>query len=253
MKNKKLIPYIEEAYRLFASYSITPPLTVCDCGNCITGEEIKTLVSTPLRELSRDLIYTYISAMFESEDKAIMELRYFLPRMLELLSQGEILYIDEGFSLSKCHFEHTHIWKEEEIAFMEHFAKAFFDEVLEGESSHLYSSAEDWLVCFGLSGLPIAPLLNSWLQQADKVMALYDFQELLSDSLRPIGIVFKHSYFKDKRPELNEQITTWLMSPHTQQTFLQATENLLLSDTVLEEEVLFSLENLYNQLRLNEK
>ena len=131
--------------------------------------------------------------------------------------------------------------------------KSFFDEVLEGESSHLYSSAEDWLVCFGLSGLPIAPLLNSWLQQADKVMALYDFQELLSDSLRPIGIVFKHSYFKDKRPELNEQITTWLMSPHTQQTFLQATENLLLSDTVLEEEVLFSLENLYNQLRLNEK
>ena len=82
---------------------------------------------------------------------------------------------------------------------------------------------------------------------------MYDFQELLSDSLRPIGIVFKHSYFKDKRPELNEQITTWITASQTQQTFLQATENLLLSDTVLEEEVLFSLENLYNQLRLNEK
>ena len=38
------------------------------------------------------------------------------------------------------------------------------------------------------------------------------------------------------------------MSPHTQQTFLQATENLLLSDIELEEELLFSLENLYNQL-----
>jgi len=236
MKNKKLIPYIEEAYRLFASYSITPPLTVCDCGNCITGEEIKTLVSTPLRELSRDLIDTYISAMFESEDKAIMELRYFLPRMLELLSQGEILYIDEGFSLSKCHFEHTHIWKEEEIAFMERFAKAFFDEVLEEESPDLCDSVEDWLVCFGLSGLPIDPLLNSWLQQADKVMALYYFEEFLTHSFRSVGIAFKHSYFKDKRPELNEQITTWLTAPHTQRTFL-----------------LFSLENLYNQLRLNEK
>ena len=253
MKNKKLIPYIEEAYRLFASYSITPPLTVCDCGNCITGEEIKALVSTPLRELSRDLIDTYISAMFENEDKAIIELRYFLPRMLELLSQGEILYIDEGFSLSKCHFEHTHIWKEEEIAFMERFAKAFFDEVLEEESPDLCDSVEDWLVCFGLSGLPIAPLLDTWLQQSGKVKALYDFQELLTYSLHPIGIVFKHSYFKDKRPELNEQITTWLTAPHTQRTFLQATENLLLSDTVLEEEILFSLENLYNQLRLNEK
>ena len=249
MKNKKLIPYIEEAYRLFASYSITPPLTVCDCGNCITGEEIKALVSTPLRELSRDLIDTYISAMFESEDKAIMELRYFLPRMLELLSQGKILYIDEGFSLSKCHFEHTHIWKEGEIAFMERFAKAFFDEVLEEESPDLCDSVEDWLVCFGLSGLPIAPLLNSWLQQADKVMALYYFEEFLTHSFCSVGIAFKHSYFNDKRPELNEQITTWLTAPHTQCTFLQATENLLLSDVVLEEEVVFALETLYNQLR----
>ncbi|WP_314895308.1 hypothetical protein, partial [uncultured Capnocytophaga sp.] len=182
MKNEKLTPYIEEAYTIFAPYGITPPLTVCDCGNCITGEEIKLLVNTPLRELSRDLIDTYISAMFESEDKAIMELRYFLPRMLELLSQGEILYIDEGFSLSKCHFERTHIWKEEEIAFMERFAKAFFDEVLQVESPDLCDSVEDWLFCFGLSGLPIAPLLNSWPQQADKVMALYYFEEFLTHS-----------------------------------------------------------------------
>ena len=253
MENNKLIPYIEEAYRLFAPYNISLPLTVCDCGNCITEKEQKLLITTPLRELSRDLIETYISAMFDNEDKAIVELRYFLPRMLELLSVGETLYIDEGFSLSRCHFERTHIWKEGEIAFMECFAKAFFEEVLEGECTHLYSTAEDWLVCFGLSGLPIAPLLNSWLQQADKVMALYYFEEFLTHSFRSVGIAFKHSYFKDKHPELNEQITTWLMSPHTQQTFLQATENLLLSDIELEEEVLLSLENLYNQLRLNEK
>ena len=38
MKNEKLTPYIEEAYTIFAPYGITPPLTVCDCGNCITGE-----------------------------------------------------------------------------------------------------------------------------------------------------------------------------------------------------------------------
>ena len=253
MENNKLIPYIEEAYRLFAPYNISLPLTVCDCGNCITEKEQKLLITTPLRELSRDLIETYISAMFDNEDKAIVELRYFLPRMLELLSVGETLYIDEGFSLSRCHFERTHIWKEGEIAFMERFAKAFFDEVLEEESPDLCDSVEDWLVCFGLSGLPIAPLLNSWLQQADKVMALYYFEEFLTHSFRSVGIAFKHSYFKDKRPELNEQITTWLTAPHTQRTFLQATENLLLSDTVLEEEILFSLENLYNQLRLNEK
>ena len=111
MENNKLIPYIEEAYRLFAPYNISLPLTVCDCGNCITEKEKKLLITNPLRELSRDLIETYISAMFDNEDKAIVELRYFLPRMLELLLVGETLYIDEGFSLSRCHFERTHIWK----------------------------------------------------------------------------------------------------------------------------------------------
>ena len=52
MKYEKLTPYIKEAYTIFASYSITSFLTVCDCGNCITQEEIKLLVTTPLRELS---------------------------------------------------------------------------------------------------------------------------------------------------------------------------------------------------------
>jgi len=70
MENKKLIPYIEEAYRLFAPYNISLPLTVCDCGNCITEKEQKLLITTPLRELSQDLIETYISAMFDNEDKA---------------------------------------------------------------------------------------------------------------------------------------------------------------------------------------
>ena len=71
MENNKLIPYIEEAYRLFAPYNISLPLTVCDCGNCITEKEQKLLITTPLRELSRDLIETYISAMFDNEDFVI--------------------------------------------------------------------------------------------------------------------------------------------------------------------------------------
>ena len=48
MENKKLIPYIEEAYRLFAPYNISLPLTVCDCGNCITEKEQKLLITNPL-------------------------------------------------------------------------------------------------------------------------------------------------------------------------------------------------------------
>ena len=115
--SNKLSPYIEEAYQLFSTYSIDKHLSVCDCGNCITPTEIDDLCRIPLRELSLQQISTYIEAMLVSTDKAIAEVHYFLPRMLELLCEGKVFYIDEGFSLSKCHFERLDLWKAPEIDF----------------------------------------------------------------------------------------------------------------------------------------
>ena len=55
--------------------------------------------------------------MLVSIVKAIVEFHYFLPRMLELLCEGKIFYIDEEFSLSKCYFERLDLWKAPEIDF----------------------------------------------------------------------------------------------------------------------------------------
>jgi len=97
--------------------------------------------------------------MLVSIVKAIVEFHYFLPRMLELLCEGKIFYIDEGLSLSKCYFERLDLWKAPEIDFLKRFSLAFFEEVLSERHSEI-TTAEDWLVCFGLAGLPIQPLLD---------------------------------------------------------------------------------------------
>jgi len=165
--SNKLSPYIEEAYQLFSTYSIDKHLSVCDCGNCITPTEIDDLCRIRLRELSLQQISTYIEAMLVSTDKAIVEVHYFLPRMLELLCEGKVFYIDEGFSLSKCHFERLDLWKAPEIDFLKRFSLAFFEEVLSEKYSEI-TTAEDWLVCFGLAGLPIQPLLDCWIANAYK-------------------------------------------------------------------------------------
>ena len=55
--------------------------------------------------------------MLVSTVKAIVEVHYFLPRMLELLCEGKIFYINEGFSLSKYYFERLDLWEASEIDF----------------------------------------------------------------------------------------------------------------------------------------
>jgi len=217
--SNKLSPYIEEAYQLFSTYSIDKHLSVCDCGNCITPTEIDDLCRIPLRELSLQQISTYIEAMLVSTDKAIAEVHYFLPRMLELLCEGKVFYIDEGFSLSKCHFERLDLWKAPEIDFLKRFSLAFFEEVLSEKYSEI-TTAEDWLVCFGLAGLPIQPLLDCWIANAYKINAIRYFEEIFMYSLQARGIEYHHTYFKDEHRELNIQITEWLNNNKTLKIFL---------------------------------
>lgn len=244
-KYRQLEPYIEEGYKIFSAYSINKHLSVCDCGNCITPTEIEDLICTPLHKLSATQIGNYVGAMLASSDKAIIEVHYFLPRMLELLTQGKIFYIDEGFSLSKCHFERTDIWKPTELAFVKQFALAFFKAVLDEENFELVT-AEDWLVCFGLSGLSLQPLLEYWISSAHKISAIRHFEEIFIYSLQPIGIIYKHSYFKDEHKELNNEITEWLNNRKTLEAFGKGIENLLLSDEPLNQGLIYQLENMYN-------
>ncbi|MDO4880047.1 MAG: hypothetical protein Q3983_02090 [Capnocytophaga sp.] len=247
MKHKKILnSYIEEAYQLFSSYAIDKHLSVCDCGNCITLAEIEDLVHTPLRELTIQQVGTYVDAMLATTDKAIIEVHYFLPRMLEFLTERKVFYIDEGFSLSKCHFDHTNLWKPAEIAFLERFSLAFFEEILSEENFEL-TTAEDWLVCFGLGGLPIQPLLDCWTNNAHKIGAIRHFQEIFQHSIKPKEIVFHHIYF-EKVPELNKQLTLWLNTPLTLQVFYKSVEDLLLSDIPLNEGLVYQLENMYDVL-----
>ncbi len=242
---KILTSYVEEAYQLFSSYTIDKHLSVCDCGNCITLAEIEELCYVPLKQLSLQQISNYVEAMLVNTDKAIIEVHYFLPRMLEFLCERKIFYIDEGFSLSKCHFERLDLWKPTEIDFLQRFSIAFFEEILKEENFE-HITAEHWLVCFGLAGLPLQPLLECWTNRANTISAIWHFQDIFLYSLTIKGIKYHHIYFEENHSFLNTQITEWLQNPQTLQTFYKAIENLLLSDISLDESFIIQLENTYN-------
>ena len=117
---------LKEAYTLF-SYNLEGKLSVCTCPVCITEENVERLITVPIREISRELLYEYLEAV--NYDEIGYEIKHFLPRILELCANYEYIRLDTSLNLDKCHFERK-IWKEEELEFMKKFSIQFVIDVL---------------------------------------------------------------------------------------------------------------------------
>jgi hypothetical protein len=81
---------VEQAYRIFAPYTIGSTLIVCNCHVCMTKEVERELVRTPLRAIPSKLLAEYTnSAHSWDDDQVAREMRHFLPRYLELIALGD--------------------------------------------------------------------------------------------------------------------------------------------------------------------
>jgi hypothetical protein len=78
---------IEEAYEVFGDYRVRHSLTVCHCKCCMTEENERELLKTPLREIPAALLAEYTNSAHSWDDGPVArEMRYFLPRYFELLA-----------------------------------------------------------------------------------------------------------------------------------------------------------------------
>lgn len=86
----ELAAVVEEAYTLFAPYTVGSTLYVCHCNVCMTHQTMQELVSIPLREISSSLLAEYTnSAHGWNDDQVAREMRYFLPRYFDLLAHND--------------------------------------------------------------------------------------------------------------------------------------------------------------------
>lgn len=86
----ELAAVVEEAYALFAPYSIGSALYVCHCNVCMTRETERQLTATPLREIPAPLLAQYTNSAHDWNDGQVArEMRYFLPRYLDLIARND--------------------------------------------------------------------------------------------------------------------------------------------------------------------
>ena len=88
----------ETAYKGFGSRRLGRPMEVCRCKMCMSDEMERSILRTPLRELSREQLYEYTNSAHGWSD----EFLYFIPRYMELIERGEELTLfDKHYILSR--------------------------------------------------------------------------------------------------------------------------------------------------------
>jgi hypothetical protein len=81
---------IENAYRVFARYRLGGRIIVCGCNSCVSPQVEQELIRTPLNALPAPTLAEYTHSAHGWDGRVEDDLRYFLPRYLELIAIGEI-------------------------------------------------------------------------------------------------------------------------------------------------------------------
>lgn len=170
---EQLQALIDEAYHLFKGYPMGGAMAVCNgCGCCLQERDAKLLQMTAIKKVDRRLIHEYLDAAVADDDLLIKQMKHLLPRVLELLVQGEYIRHSTEITLDKCHCDRAEYWTAKEIDFMQRFALVYLQWVC--ESNDQEATLDELVLMFHIAGLDIQPLLMLWQALFSKPKALRD-------------------------------------------------------------------------------
>jgi len=211
---------VERLYFVFNGYR-APTYCLDVCLACCMDEVLeKEMRRLPLRRISAKHFYAYNDTA-KSEVQPADELKYLLPRMLELLADGADLHHSRAIYLQRLGNCETGAFTVKEYEAIEAFALAYFADHL---SRHRWQCGEghpgdlafELLLMFDIGGIDVRPLLEHWLKD-DSVAAtlhyvnagFYDFwqAQCIKDA------------FAEDRPAFQAQMKTWLTDHSHRQTF----------------------------------
>ena len=221
---------IKEAYSLFSSYSFGTNFEVCYGCCCLQLEDGKLIQTTALKRLDRRLIFEYLDAA-ESHDKFALaqQMKYLLPRILELLVEDQYLRHSTEITLNKCHLNEPNAWKKAEIEFMHKFALTFFK--YQTLNINCTNHLGDFIIMFHIAGLNIQSLLDKWIALLQHPSALIKLATLLDYDFND-GF-YNQAFAED---ELKKQMNQWIQTPSIQNTILQHFTNALDDEAFSEED-----------------
>ncbi|WP_396174112.1 hypothetical protein [Flavobacterium sp.] len=235
---------VEKIYTEFANYRAKLPLDVCiEC--CMTIDETTKLVSLPLKEIPVELLALYNDSAKPNKTE-ISEVKYFLPRYIDLISQFKFPTHSPELSFSRLiPFDQTE-WTKNELSLLKIFQTAFFKECINTFPIPSFGDKIDSiLIMFWKSQIGIDNLFNIW-KETDSLESTLHFKDLYYEGFEYYNRKKLTNVFGDS--ELYVKINNWIENKATKISFRTRIENIILNDNELDEQTKNEMSLLYETL-----
>jgi hypothetical protein len=232
---------VANLYAAFKSYE--PPKMLLDvCTGCCMDEKLeKEMRKLPLASLYRNHFYQYNDSA-KSAVQPADEIKYFIPRMFELLSKGEDLHHSMELYLDRVGRVPEGVFLNPEKKAIDEFALIFFTEGLKempfvDGGIFQRDDAFTTLLMFEIGGVDLTPLLAHWLQAETEIATLHFAYSTLWHFWHDGGEI--GMAFASDRPKFRETMKAWIMNSETRQVFARGIINCVthLSQDFLQEKV----------------
>ena len=239
---------IKEAYEIFA-HDLNGKLTVCTpC--CVSEENVEKLIKTPVKELSKELMQEYLNAV--NYDETGLEIKHFLPKIIEFIVKHAEIRLDTSLILDKCHFERE-IWNGTELDFIYRFSKEFMMEILKtNPKTARMENFSVYMTMFNLGGLKTEHLfdIEMWKKASEDINALWHFEEMMYSYTKDYTY---YSYAFSSNSEFNEQMNLWMNSREIARVFIPVIEKYYFENPDMDYNEQWRLDQLYYILEKNLK
>ena len=173
----RVIETVDEVYRTFQSRA---PLVIEGCPCCIITRGTDILLTTPLRQITGQALWRYVSGAFLTVGDT-KDFRYLLPRILEVSVSDPANVNDPEIVLGKLSLAKWRSWAANEQLVIEAFIDAWFDHAIVSdlagvEEGWVGSEGERVLCGAARAGLPLDRQLLR-LAEPDAAPVLTNMQE----------------------------------------------------------------------------
>ena len=160
---------IEDFYQAFSG--VPAPACVAACPCCLSAEQVKQILKTPLREQSGDTFGHYASAAFLTVG-GIPDYLYFLPRILDITIHDGGWWPSIEVTARSIVNSGLHSWPPERRGSLDRLLRAVVQNLTDNGP---YDEIDDWMCAIGKMDLDVRPYLHIIETNPDAVL---DFLEV---------------------------------------------------------------------------
>jgi hypothetical protein len=208
-RKQALAASVECLYDEFSTFALRPVIE--GCPHCINPNDQTPIHSKALRSLTAEDLQKYAWKAMTTWGN-VDDFRHFLPRLLELLAEGDFAYfIDNEIITGKLRYAHWENWTKAQRGAVNDFFKAYWNRVM--REYPISTEADVALCAIGNAVDDVNEFLTTWGNDSSlpSVCHLADFIDSNSSALRR-SRKLQNAFWGDRRDQM-EQVLAWLQSP----------------------------------------